>query len=587
MTYAELEARSNRLAHALRARGIGKGDFVALLSGRSIEAIEMILGVVKTGAAYVPLDPAYPPARQAYVLEDCGARLLLLGPAAQEAEAFAELRERGLEYEALSAEAAGLSGEPLDHVVHGDDPIYVMYTSGSTGKPKGVVVPHRGVVRLVVDQDYVELGPDETLMLLTALGFDLCQFEIWGALLFGGKLAIVPQTKPSLDDISQVIVEEGVTTALLAAALFHLICEERMAALAPLRQLVIGADVVSRTLVRRAQEALPHLRFVNGYGPTENSGLTTCYVFPPDGWGPGSSPIGQPIARSTAYIMDRRGRLSPQGAIGELWSGGEGVAIGYLGKPELTDEKFVPHPDDPAQRLYRTGDYARWRNDGAIEFFGRIDGQLKINGMRVELDEIEAVLCEVEGVGEAAVTVRSVPSGGKTVHAFVTTTRGREFDSAALDHHVAERLPRHMQPATVELIDKLPLNANGKVDRAALLKLIGSTQGAPHGAPQLVELNALEATVGAIWEEVLGVEKVRHDDALFDLGADSLQIFRISARMADKGYRLDNRKLLANPTLSEVCEMLTAVLQKNEPAKEAAKIAPLSAYRRTAMRETA
>ena len=589
MTYRELEAASNQMANALFSRGIAKGDFVGLMSGRSIEAIVMILAIIKTGAAYVPLDPAYPAARQEYVLGNCGANIVLIGPGAEDVIGRFALGERAVTYAALSAEASKCEDSKPAVVIRGDDPIYVMYTSGSTGKPKGVVVPHRGIVRLVWEQAYADLGPDETLMLLTALGFDLCQFEIWGALLFGGRLAIVTQAKPSIDDIAVTIETAGVTTALLASALFNVIVEERLSLLAPLRQLVIGADVVSRTHVRRAQEALPHVRFVNGYGPTENSSLCTCYVFPPEGWGPGSSPIGTPIARSTAYIMDARGRLSPQGSVGELYSGGEGVALGYLGKPELTAQRFVPHPDRPEEILYRTGDFARWRTDGTIEFFGRIDGQLKIGGMRVELDEIEAVISEVEGIGEAAVAVSESASGAKTVHAFVTmkSAPGRValLDLDTANRHVAERLPRHMHPKTIRVVEALPYNANGKVDRCALLKRleIEAKPSAPRKAePLLVDRIALEARIGAIWADVLGLSSVDRDDAIFDLGADSLQILRIGARMVEQGMSLENRRLLANPTIAEVAEMLG---KDGAPASSGPlTLAPLSAYRRGASR---
>ncbi|MHA6316571.1 hybrid non-ribosomal peptide synthetase/type I polyketide synthase [Altererythrobacter sp. CAU 1778] len=581
-TYGELESHTNRLARALLARGIGRGDHVALLANRSIAAMEMIVAVIKTGAAYVPLDPAYPAARQRYVLEDCGARQALLGPGAEDAEAYAELKDTGLSYDALRAEADGLSDAAPDVAIRADDPVYVMYTSGSTGKPKGVVVPHRGIVRLVVDQDYVDLGPDETLLLLTALGFDLCQFEIWGALLFGGRLAIFTDSKPSLAGIEQAIVREGVTTMLLAAALFHLIVEEKVTALAPLRQLVIGADVVSRTHIRKAQKALPHVRFVNGYGPTENSGLTTCYAFPAEGWGPGSSPIGEPIARSSAFIMDPRGHLSPRGSIGELWSGGEGVAIEYLGKPDLTAERFVTHPDDPAVRLYRTGDYARWRTDGAIEFLGRIDGQLKINGMRVELDEIEAVLSDFGSVAEAAVAVRETTSGGRTVHAFVTVASGETIDMEALRQHMAEALPRHMQPSSTHIVEALPRNANGKIDRLALRDRADAGPAANDSGADKKAMTGLEQRVAAIWAEVLGLDTVSRDDAIFDLGADSLQIFRIAARMAAQGLEIENRKLLTNPTLAEVAALIDGLATGDTPPP-APKVAKLSAYRREAL----
>jgi aryl carrier-like protein len=271
--------------------------------------------------------------------------------------------------------------------------------------------------------------------------------------------------------------------------------------------------------------------------------------------------------------------------VGELYTGGEGVALGYLGKPELTAQRFVPHPDRPEEILYRTGDFARWRADGAIEFLGRIDGQLKISGMRVELDEIEAVISEVEEIGDVAVTVSESASGGRSVHAFVTLkpTRGRGavLDLDMVNRHIAQRLPRHMHPATIRMIDSLPWNANGKVDRGALLKLLedSAPASAPRrSAPQLVDRIALEARIGAIWADVLGLASVERDDAIFDLGADSLQILRIGARMAEQGMKLESQRLLTNPTIAEIASMLGEHTDTElEPPQS---ITPLSAYRR-------
>ncbi|MDE1917945.1 MAG: amino acid adenylation domain-containing protein [Sphingomonadales bacterium] len=606
MSYGELDALSSRMAHALMARGTGRGDFVALLSGRSIEAIVMILAVLKTGAAYVPLDPAYPMARQTYVLEDCKAQLVLVGPGAEQAVAQLQLADMGVSYAALLAEAAGHPAAAPVVALRGDDPIYVMYTSGSTGRPKGVVVPHRGVVRLVVDQDYIAFGPEQIFLHLAPLSFDASTLEIWGALLHGGAMAIVPAATPSLAEIGRACATHGATTAWFTAALFHALVDEGVGVLSPLRQILAGGDVVSPIHLRRAQEALSHTRFVNGYGPTENTTFSACYRVPADQWDGGLLPIGQPIARTCAYVMDDRLQLCPQGMVGELLVGGEGLALGYLSQTDMTAQRFVANPFAPGERLYRTGDLARWRGDGMLEFLGRMDGQVKLNGQRVEPGEIESVLREVAGVRDAAVIVTG--SGGDTrhLHAFLLAMPDAPQEAQLVERarkHMASVLLRHMQPRTIRLVSRLPLTMNGKVDQAALQRIIEQEAGVRTGEPEpvgaqmapaaqqprtaanrTVELLETEARVGAIWAEVLGLDTIETDDAIFDLGADSLQIFRIAARMADIGLELDNRRLLANPTLGEVAAMLSGEQPSPVPSRPASAVAPLSAYRRGGLR---
>lgn len=593
MTYDQLDAVSSRMAHALVARGIGKGDFVALLSGRSIEAVIMILAVLKTGAAYVPLDPAYPAARQEYMLDDCKAKLVLIGSGAEDAVARLQLAGLDIGYEALLAEAVDKPATAPAVAIQSGDPVYVMYTSGSTGRPKGVVVPHRAVVRLVTDQDFISFGPEQVFLHLAPEAFDASTLEIWGALLHGGALAVVPAANPSLADIGKAIKTHGATTAWFTAALFHALVDEGVEAMAPLKQILAGGDVLSPAHVRKAQEALPHAQIVNGYGPTENTTFSACYRFPAEGWGSGPAPIGKPIVRTSAYVMDTSLQLRPQGAIGELLVGGEGLALGYLGQPELTAERFVANPLVPGERLYRTGDLVRWRSDGVLEFVGRADRQIKINGQRIEPGEIENTLRQTEGVRDAAVIITEGASGTRQLHAFVVREPGAADDaelSKAAAALVARELPRHMHPKTIHVMGALPLNPNGKVDRAALSGLLESAPAAEpvqpvkkRAARRVVELLEIEARIGAIWADVLGLESIDTDDAIFDLGADSLQIFRIAARMAEVGLELDNRRLLANPTLGEVAAMLSGGQAAGERCT--LNIAPLSAYRRGAMRD--
>ncbi|WP_206244414.1 non-ribosomal peptide synthetase/type I polyketide synthase [Novosphingobium terrae] len=591
LTYAELDSRTNRLARALAARGIGRGDHVALLTDRSLDTIAAILGVLKAGAAYVPLDPALPTARLLHMLRDAKAALVLIGPGGEAAAPALGSEVAALSFAALATLADSHPATPPEVTVMADDPAYVLYTSGSTGKPKGVVVPHRAVVRLVSDQDYIAFGPDQVFLHLAPLVFDASTLEIWGALLHGGTLAVVPEVKPSLARIGQAIAGHGVTTGLFTAALFHALIDEGVQVLAPLRQILAGGDVLSPAHLRKLQAAVPHAQLVNVYGPTENANFSACYRLPPEGWGAGSVPIGTAIAHSSVYIMDADLRLAPRGAVGELLVGGEGLALGYLGQPELTLQRFVPHPFVAGERLYRTGDLARWRSDGVLEFLGRADGQVKINGQRVEQGEIESVLREIAGIADAAVTVVENDLGSRQIHAFVVPEAGaaRAGLIEEAKAQAARLLPKVMHPRTIRQIDHLPQTTNGKVDRALLASLVKNapadavelaSRHTPHRAVELLEI---EGKIGAIWADVLGLDSVATHDALFDLGAESLQIFRIVARMTDIGLPLESRQLLANPTLGEVAAMLASGTAG--PSRKASTIAPLSAYRRNMVRE--
>ncbi len=400
MTYGELDRRAGRLAGYLRAQGVGPEVPVALAVERSLEMVVAMLAILKAGGAYVPLDSAYPAGRLASMLDDAGAALVLA-----DAASAVRLPGAGRTVDLHAALQEALHGEGLDTPAAATDATglaYVMYTSGSTGRPKGIDVTHRNVVRLVRDTDYVSLGPDEVFLQLAPIAFDASTLEIWGPLLNGGRLAIMPPGTPTLEQIGAAIARCGVTAMWLTAGLFHLMVDRRLDDLRPLRQLLAGGDVLSVPRVQTALDRLPHLRLINGYGPTENTTFTCCGTVARDRPVGSSVPLGRPIANSRVYILDPWRAPVPVGVAGELYAGGDGVARGYRHQPGLTAERFVEWtaPQEVGggtERLFRTGDLARWLPDGTVEFLGRADEQMKVRGFRIEPGEIEAALRDLRG----------------------------------------------------------------------------------------------------------------------------------------------------------------------------------------------
>ena len=401
LTYAELDRRSSRLARALAAAGVGPEVRVALLAQRSPALIVGVLGILKAGGAYVPLDPSYPAERLAWMLADSEGRVLLGDPAL-----LAELPQAvGIPILELAADPGETGGpEPVGPLP--DGLAYVMYTSGSTGVPKGVGVTHRNVVRLVRESGFADLGAGQTFLQLAPVSFDASTLELWAPLLNGGRMAVFPPRRPSLEEIGEAVTRFGVTSLWLTAGLFQSMVEDRLDALRPLRQLLAGGDVLSPPHVRRALAELPGLTLINGYGPTEGTTFTCCFPMTSAEEVGTTVPLGRPIGNTRVHVLDADLRPVPAGVWGELCIAGDGLSRGYLGRPDLTAERFVPDPFGAGGRLYRTGDIARVRPDGRIEFLGRRDGQVKLRGFRVELGEIESALARHRQVREAAVAAR-------------------------------------------------------------------------------------------------------------------------------------------------------------------------------------
>jgi amino acid adenylation domain-containing protein len=557
LTYAELDEHSDRLARRLRSLGVGPEVAVGLFMGRSPELIVALLAVVKAGGYYVPLDAGYPLARLALMIEDAHLGVLLTeGRLLDELPTF---RGQVVCVDEEEGEGGAAGAGPPWGAGDPDGLAYVMYTSGSTGRPKGVAVTHRGVVRLVKETNYVELSEADVFLQLAPVTFDASTFEVWGALLNGARLALMPPGQAALDDIVRAVAREGVTVLWLTAGLFHVLVSERPEGLGRVRQLLAGGDVLSPWHVERFLQAAPGSVLINGYGPTENTTFTCCH--PMTRWrsSDGSVPIGRPIRGTEVYILDERMGPTPVGVAGELYAGGDGLARGYLNRPALTAERFVPHPFSaaPGARLYRTGDAARFTADGTIEFLGRSDDQVKVRGFRVEPGEIEAELARHPGVSDCAVAALESPGGGKQLVAYVAGPGAAEAE--ALRRHLRRRLPDYMVPQQFVALDALPLGPNGKVDRRALPAPELTTAGTDEATA--VAPTPVEEVLAGVWGEVLGVEAVGLDDDFFELGGHSLAATQMMARVRDAfDVEVPLRQLFEEPRLADFARKVEAAI---------------------------
>lgn len=563
MTYAELDAASSALAAALLAEGIPPQARVGICIERSFDLVVGLLAVMKCGGAYVPLDPEYPPARLRFMIEDAEIWAVLTDHAGQ--PRIRNLGARALLVEALIETPAN---GPTSIPVSASAPAYLMYTSGSTGQPKGVVIPHRAIVRLVRGTDYANLSADETFLQLSSPSFDAATFEIWGPLLNGGRLVLMPPGTPSIRSIGDAIRDHGVTTLWLTAGLFHAVVDEDPALLRPLRQLLAGGDVLSPDHVRKCLAACPSLRITNGYGPTENTTFSCCYLIPRDADFPSGIPIGRPIANSEAFVLDEELRPVPIGAVGELVVGGDGLGLGYWRRPELTRERFVGHPfsDNPEDRLYRTGDRARFLPDGTIEFLGRRDQQVKIRGFRVELSEIEAVVTRAPGVRQCTVIVRTEPD--TEIIAYVVPDQERDDVLETVRSFAREALPSYMIPAHWVVLQKLPLTPNGKVDKRML-----PSPERPDRRTSDPPASQLERRLLEVFQRLFQTKEIGCDDDFFDLGGNSLLAIRLVAEVERlTAQQVGISRLFHNPTVRG----LARALMQEAPGPKWTSLVPLA-----------
>ncbi len=553
LTYRELDRRANQLAHHLMKRGVRRNVLVGICLERSPELIVGLLGILKAGGAYVPLDPGYPRERLAWMIEDTRAPVIVTQ------ERFRESLPAGraalLCLDADSAELSRESEAPPSRASSGRDLAYVMYTSGSTGRPKGVCIPHRAILRLLVNTNYVELGPEDRIAQASNASFDAATFEIWGALIHGGRLVgLDKDTLLSPRGLAAALREQSVSILFVTTALFNQVAAEQPEAFGSLRQLMFGGEAVDPRAVRRVLAAGAPRRLLHVYGPTECTTFASWHLVKEVAEGATTVPIGRPLANTTLYILDAWRQPVPVGVVGELFIGGPGLAHGYLHQPELTEEKFVDSPFEPSARLYRTGDLARFRPDGSVEFVGRADTQVKIRGFRIELAEIETILGGHPAVRESVAVVREEGPGGKQLVAYVVARPGTTVVAAELRAFLAGRVPEYMVPAAFVALEALPLTPNGKVDRRALPAPRWEEEGA---APS----TETERRLAALWSDVLGVAGVRRHQDFFELGGHSLLATRLATRIEESfGVALPLRVLFERTTVARQAEAVEQTL---------------------------
>ncbi|WP_440516563.1 amino acid adenylation domain-containing protein, partial [Serratia nevei] len=552
LSYAQLNARANRLAHALIARGVGPDSRVAVCAERGLHMVTALFGILKAGGAYVPLDPAYPGERLQYILQDADPVLLLADAAGR--AALGEPATPQLALEAALPDT--LSAENPERRAQASHLAYVIYTSGSTGKPKGAMNEHRGVVnRLVWMQEAYGLTAADTVLQKTPFGFDVSVWEFFWPLMVGARLVMAkPEGHKDPDYLSRAIEQYGVTTLHFVPSMLQSFLADGQAAsrCGQVVRVMCSGEALPAALVAEFYRRLPQAELHNLYGPTEAAVDVTAWHCSREA-DRVSVPIGRPIANTRIYLLDDHGQPVPLGAVGELYIGGVQVARGYLNRPELTAERFLSDPFAPGGRMYRTGDVARYLANGDIEYLGRNDQQVKIRGFRIECGEIEAVLATHPAVREAVVDARAVGDDKRLVAWVVPAADvAEETLAGALRQHVSAALPDYMVPSAWVVVAALPLSPNGKLDRRALPEPQGAQSQAAYEAPQ----GEHETLLAGIWRELLNVEQVGRHDNFFELGGHSLLAVRLTNRPQQVEWQLPLQTLFANPTLLALAQQL-------------------------------
>ncbi|WP_411130313.1 non-ribosomal peptide synthase/polyketide synthase [Streptomyces sp. x-19] len=547
LSYAELDVRANRLAHALRAHGVGPEVRVGVCLPRGTAPLVALLAVLKAGGIVVPLDPEYPADRLAFMMGDSGLQVLVA--TGDSREAVAEALVPVLLLEELAEAADPAHDAPPRVALVPQNGAYVFYTSGSTGRPKGIVVPHAGVLRVARDPR-LAFTAEDVISQTATLSFDASALEIWSAFTNGATLVVSTARVLSVEELGGLVRAHGVTVLWVTTGLFHEVVDADVRMLRGLRMVMTGGDVLSPRHFQRVLNEAPEVRLVAAYGPTETTIFATVHLVDWAEQKP-AVPIGTPLGQTRAYVLDAWLRPVPAGVAGELYLAGECVTRGYAGHPALTAGRYVASPYAPGGRMYRTGDVVRWLPDGQLDFVGRADHQVKVRGFRIEPGEIEIALSSHPDVAQAVVVVREITPGTKRLVAYAA---GTGLDQAVLRTHAAATLPDYMMPTAFVVLDALPLNANGKVDRKAL----------PAPGPQAAADSAYtaprsprERLLAEVWAAVLSVPQVGVHDNFFELGGDSILTIQVVSRAREAGLTISPKQLFKAPTVAGLAELVT------------------------------
>ncbi|MBD8048442.1 non-ribosomal peptide synthetase [Clostridium faecium] len=547
LTYSELNEKSNCLAKILRNKGVKADTVVGIMVEKSLEMIIGILGILKAGGAYLPIDTEYPQQRINHIVNDSNVKILL------SKDSFVDGIDFSGEIINIENSINFIEGSPnLLNINKPEDLAYVIYTSGSTGKPKGVAVEQKNVVRLVKNTNYIKFKRNHKILQTGAIAFDASTFEIWGALLNGLSLYLINNdVLMSIKKLEQFIQKNKISIMWLTSPLFNQISKEKPEIFENLEYLLVGGDILSTKHINNVRNKYKKLNIINGYGPTENTTFSTCFHINKDY--EENIPIGKPIANSTCYVLDEYERLQPIGVYGELYVGGDGLARGYINNKELTKEKFIANPFVEGERIYKTGDLARWLPDGNIEFLGRIDHQVKIRGFRIELGEIESQLLKNEKIKEAVVIAKEDGGGNKYICAYIVGTT--KFNVKDLRNYLLKELPEYMIPSYFVQLEKMPLTSNGKIDRTMLPKPEGKINtGIEYEKPR----NEIEEKLAEIWKDILNVNQVGINDNFFELGGHSLKATSLVNKICKEfNAEIPLGEIFKNTTIKSLAEYIS------------------------------
>ena len=556
ITYKELNEQSDRVAGWLISYGICPDDLVAICMDRSPELIIGLLGILKAGAGYLPIDVSYPQDRISFILQDAGVGLLI-------ADTKSENLLRSTGCTVINFNALGKHSNFSTSIIlpksNSRQLAYVNYTSGTTGTPKGTEIEHRSVVRLLFGVDYINLDAKSRVLHASSISFDASTFEIWAALLHGGCCVLLADRLPTGDSFQRMIEDYRVNVMWITAPLFNSIIDEEAEKLCGVEQLIVGGDALSVPHIQQALKVLHGTRLINGYGPTESTTFTCCYPIPevisePEAI---SIPIGKPIGNTSVYILDNNLNPAAIGIPGELYIGGDGLARGYLNRPGLTANVFIPNPFSPEEggRMYRTGEMARFLPDGKVEYVGRVDNQLKIRGFRIEPQEVVIALKNIECVNEAIVVPDIAKTGEKRLLAYVVVKENSGVSASSIETSLASVLPEYMMPESIMLLDKFPLSSTGKVDRNQLpkpLKVEQHLQGSIVPAATLTEEQLV-----SVWKDLLDIEHLSVTDNFFEIGGHSLILIRIVARIKKQfSVNISIESIFENPTIRKLAALI-------------------------------